>query len=591
MSTNDEIARRFDEMAQGLEILGANPFRANAYARAARTLRDLDEDVRNFAAHEPETAADRLAALPGIGESTAAKILDYLEHGSIKEHREMLEKLPASLFEVLEIPGLGPKAVKLMWEQLGIASVADLEAKLDSPELAALPRMGAKSIENIRKALSFAKTGGTRTPIGIALPLAESIRDRLREVTGVQRLDFAGSLRRGRETIGDLDFLAVTDQPELLRQAFCTLAEVTQVLARGETKCSARLTHDEGVVQADLRLVPAPSWGAALLYFTGSKEHNVRLRERAVKAEQRLNEYGLYAGTDERPQDHGEEPLAAATEESVYQVLGLPYIPPELREDRGELEDGVPADLVELPDLIIELHSHTVASDGRLSIEALAEAAKARGIQLLAITDHSKSAVIANGLDEDRLRRHIDAIREANERIAGIELLSGSEVDILPDGRLDYDDEILALLDVVVASPHLALRQEPDVATERLLAAIRHPLVHILGHPTGRLIGKREGLAPDIPTLCAAAAEHDVALEINAHWLRLDLRDTHARAAIRAGAKVVINTDAHTEADLDHRRYGALVARRAGLGRAQCPSTWGVDEVKAWLGRKRVGGK
>lgn len=587
MSANESIAILFDEIAAGLEILGANPFRANAYARAARTLRDLDRDVAAIAAEDPHSAAMRLADLPGIGESTASKILDYLAHGSIKEHRELLGKVPATLFELLAIPGLGPKGVKALWEGLGIASRDDLEKALDTPELAALPRMGAKTIENIRRALAFAKTTGERVPLGVARPLALELVARLSTVAGVERVDFAGSVRRGRDTIGDIDILAVGSDPEALREAFCSHAAVSQVLARGETKCSVRLAVDEVAIQADLRLVPSSAWGAALMYFTGSKEHNVRLRERAIKRDARLNEYGLFAGTDERPQDHGEIPIAAATEQAVYTALGLPYWPPELREDRGELETGVPADLVEEADLIADLHCHTTASDGRLSIEELAHAAIGRGLKVLAITDHSKSSVLARGLDEDRLRRHIEAIREANERIDGITLLAGSEVDIHPDGRLDYDDDLLAELDVVVASPHVALRQDPQTATDRLLAAIRHPLVHILGHPTGRLIGKREGLEPDMATLCAAAAEHRVALEINAHWMRLDLRDNHVRAAVKAGCLLVVNTDTHAAEDFENRVYGALVARRGGLRRPSCPSTWSTPDLLAWLQAKR----
>lgn len=586
MSNNEQIARLFDQMAAGLEILGANPFRANAYARAARTLRDLERDVGAIAGEDPASASSRLADLPGIGASTAAKILDYLATGSIREHREMLAKLPETLFELLAIPGLGPKAIKGMWEGLGIASLADLEAQLDSPELAALPRMGAKTVANIRQAIAFARGGNTRVPLGLAHPLAVELVEHLRAIPGARQVDYAGSLRRGRETIGDLDLLAVGDDLEALREAFCSHPAVTQVLARGDTKCSVRLGVDTLVMQADLRLVPAASWGAAQLYFTGSKEHNVRLRERAVRRGMRLNEYGLFSGTEERPQDHGAVPVAAATEAEVYAALELPFFPPELREDRDELEPP-PATLIGLEDLVVELHSHTLASDGRLTIDELAIAARERGLRVLAITDHSKSSVLAGGLDETRLAAHIEAIREADQRIEGITLLAGAEVDILPDGSLDYDDETLAQLDLVIASPHVSLRQDPETATARLLAAIRHPLVHVLGHPTGRLIGKREGLTPDMTRLCEAAAEHRVALEVNSHWLRLDLRDSHVRTAVRHGCLVVVNTDAHDASHLDMRRYGAATARRGGLCREHCPSTWSETSLRKWLDSKR----
>ncbi len=348
-------------------------------------------------------------------------------------------------------------------------------------------------------------------------------------------------------------------------------------------------------MQADLRIVPEAAYGAALMYFTGSKEHNVRLREIAIRQDMRLNEYGLYAGTEERPQDRGAEPVAAAAEEEIYAALGLPFVPPELREDSllKSAQGGRNLPLaggrrpIELEDVRAELHAHTTASDGKLQVEELARCAEGRGFHTLAITDHSKSQVIANGLDEERLLRHVDAIREADAKIPGIRLLAGSEVDVLPDGRLDYDDEVLARLDVVVASPHASLRQDPAAATARLLRAIRHPLVHILGHPTGRFVGRREGLSPDMNALFEAAAEHDTALELNANWLRLDLRDSHLRGALDRGCKIAIDTDAHRERDFDNLVYGILTARRAGLEPASCINTWPEEKLHAWLRSKR----
>jgi DNA polymerase (family 10) len=320
------------------------------------------------------------------------------------------------------------------------------------------------------------------------------------------------------------------------------------------------------------------------MYFTGSKEHNVHLREIAIERDMRLNEYGLYEGTEERPQDHGAKPVAADTEEAIYEALGLSFVPPELRE---EGVDRPPERLIEQGDVRAELHAHTTASDGRLSIDELARCAKERGFHTLAVTDHSKSSVIANGLDEMRLLRHVEAIREADARISGIRLLAGAEVDILPGGRLDYDDEILSQLDVVVASPHASLRQDPTTATARLLAAIRHPLVHILGHPTGRFVGRREGLSPDMNALFEAAAEHDVVLELNANWKRLDLRDSHLRGALAHGVKIAIDTDAHRATDFDNLIYGILTARRAGLEPASCINTWEAEKLHGWLASKR----
>lgn len=586
MGTNQELAKIFEQSAAALELLGDNPFRANAHARVARTLGDLTRDVAEIVHEDPENAIEELSKLQGVGTSSAEKIIEYVETGKVAEHRELLEKVPEGLFEVLEVPGLGPKTVKLMWEQLGIEGMADLKAKLDSPKLAKLPRMGKKTLENLRQAIAFSEKTEERVPLGLARPIALEVLEGLRALEGTRCCEVAGSVRRGRETIGDLDFLIATDEPEIVREHFVSMPGVLQVLARGETKCSVRLESGGVALQADLRIVPETVWGAALLYFTGSKEHSVRLRELAVEKDMRLNEYGLFEGTDERPQDHGEKPLAAATEQDIYRVLGLPWIVPELREDRGELE-GVPKRLIELDDVRAELHAHTVASDGRLSIEELAQAAKTRGYHTLAVTDHSQSQVIARGLAPERLQEHVEAIRAADRRIRGIKLLAGAEVDILADGSLDYDDELLAGLDFVIASPHASLRQSPQTATERLVRAIRHPLVHVLGHPTGRIINRREGLSPDMEELFRAAVESDTALELNSNWQRLDLRDTHLRGALAQGCKIAIDTDAHDAPHLDFLIYGILTARRAGLEPASCINTWPAKKLHAWLRSKR----
>jgi DNA polymerase (family 10) len=585
MSTNREISALFQQMATALELLGANRFRVNAHTRIARLMKDMTEDVRALVELEPTTALKRLVALDGVGKGSAEKIVEYIGTGQVAEHQELLAEVPKGIFEILEIPGVGPKAAKLMWEELGIVTVAGLKAKLDSPVLAALPRMGKKSIENIRRAIEFNEKAGSRVPIGIARPIALDLRTELRALAGVERCDFAGSLRRGRETIGDLDFVVACRDAEAVRQHFTGHPSVTQVLAKGETKSSVRLEVAGVALQADLRIVAAAAYGAALMYFTGSKEHNVRLREMAIKQGKRLNEYGLFAGTEERPQDRGQIPLAVE-EEAIYQELGQPFIAPELRQDRGEL-DVPPPTLIELADVRSELHAHTVASDGRLSIEELALAARERGFHSIAVTDHSASSVIANGLSPRRLAKHIEAVREVDQRLQGIKILAGSEVDILIDGSLDYADELLARLDLVVASPHASLRQDPATATARLLKAIRHPLVHIIGHPTGRIINKREGLSPDMGALYRAAVESDTALELNANWHRLDLRDNHLRSALGAGCKIAIDTDAHDTPHLDFLIYGILTARRAGMPAAACINTWPAEKLHAWLGSKR----
>jgi DNA polymerase (family 10) len=586
MSTNSELTRLFGQMADALELLGANRFRVNAHTRGARTLKGLAEDVAERVDDDTKASMARLQALDGIGKGLAEKIIEYVRTGAVEEHQKLLQEVPEGVFAVLEIPGIGPKMAKVLWEELGIESVADLKAKLDSPELQALPRMGEKTIANLKKAIDFSEKAGDRTPLGIARPIALKLQAALSEVPGVERIDYAGSLRRGKETIGDLDFLVVSADPGKVRQAFTEHPAVTQVLASGETKSSVRLEMDGVALQADLRLVAAEVYGAALMYFTGSKEHNVRLREIAIKKNLRLNEYGLFEGKDERPQDRGEKPLAAETEAAIYAALGLPFIPPEQREDWGELERQ-DFELIELEDVKAELHAHTVASDGQLSIEELARCARERGFHTLAVTDHSQSSVIANGLRPDRLRRHIEAVREVDAKLEGIKVLAGSEVDILTDGRLDYDDDLLAELDVVVASPHVGLRQGPKEATERLLAAIRHPLVHIVGHPTGRIINKREGLSPDMVALFEAAVEHDTVLELNANWHRLDLRDSHLRAALEHGCKIAIDTDAHDGPHFDFLIYGILTARRAGVRPADCINTWSAEALHGWLRSKR----
>ncbi len=567
MPANAELVRIFQEMAVVLELTGASGFRVSAYTRVARVLNDLTVDVADLADRKS------LLAIDGIGDGTAKKIIQYLDTGVVKEHRALLDEIPHGLLEVLKIPGLGPKTVQVLWKQGGVTDLASLARSLDTGELEKLPRMGAKTISNIRDSIAFAALSKDRTRLGDALPLAERIVEFLGAVDGTTRIQYAGSLRRGCETIGDIDILASTTRPGVLHRAFQTMPGVIKVLVAGETKSSIRL---EPGVQVDLRVIEGASFGAALLYFTGSKEHNVALRERAIRMKLRLNEYGL----------SGDEPVAAATEADVYAALGLPYIPPELREVRGELTLTETPPLIELGDIRAELHAHTVASDGRLTIEELARCAIDRGYHTIAVTDHSPSSGQANGLSPDRLLEHIDAIKAADAKIPEITILAGAEVDILADGHLDYDDEHLARLDVVIASPHSALRQDPDAATKRLLAAIRHPLVHVLGHPTGRIINRRQGLQPDLGRLIEAALEHGTALEVNANSMRLDLRDTHVRAAVEAGALIAVNTDAHRPENFDELRYGIMTARRGWLRPDRCVNTWSSRKLHEWLKKK-----
>lgn len=590
MSFNADLATALEEIARMLELLGEDRFKVNAHARAARAVEGEDSDLKAIA-HDVKA----LTAIEGIGPKIAAKIGEFADSGKISEHEELLARVPGGLLEMMRIPGLGPKTVKAIWETLGLTTPAALKAAIADGSIMKVPRMGAKTVENIRKSMEVVEQGEQRLLLGRALPIAEMLVERLRAMPAVKRAAYAGSLRRGRETIGDIDLLVVADEgvagaAEAVRAEFTGFPEVQQVLVRGETKCSVRLNIERKIVQADLRLVPDRSWGAALMYFTGSKEHNVRLRERALRRGVTLNEYGLFT-LDDDPTPHQQregglaKSLAGESEEQVYAALGLPLIPPELREDHGELDRPVPS-LISVGDIRAELHAHTTASDGSMSIVELARLYKSRGFHTLAVTDHSKSSPLAGGLSPERLREHIREVHAARSEVDGITLLAGSEVDILADGSLDYDDELLAELDVVVASPHAALRQEPEVATERLLRAIRHPLVHIIGHPTGRIIGQREGLSPAMGELCAAAAEHNTALEINANWLRLDLRDSHVRLALEKGCVIAINCDTHRREDAENLRYGVQTGARGGLTKDRCINAWEPGRLHAWLKSK-----
>ena len=584
MSSNEDIGAIFEEMATLLELTGANGFRVNAHTKVARVVEGLSSDLAEVA--RGEKALAELQKIDGIGKSSAEKIVAFVATGTVPELEDLRSEVPDGLRTVMQVPGLGPKTVRRFWQEASVESLADLEAALDDGRLESLPRMGRKTLDNIRASIDFMKSAGDRRRLGVAMPLAERVVAVMEAVPGMRRVAWAGSLRRGQETIGDVDVLVSTDDPDAASVAFREQPGVSRVLVAGETKSSVRL--EEGI-QVDLRVVPEEVWGATLMYFTGSKDHNVALRERAIARGLRLNEYGLFPEDDEAtpPQQRGIAPVAASTEAEIYEALELPWIPPELRVDRDEFDRPIPDDLVTVEAIRAELHSHTTASDGKLSIDELADAAMAAGREVLAITDHSRSSAQANGLDVDRLRRHADAIREADSRIEGVRLLAGSEVDIHADGSLDYEDDVLAMLDVVVASPHASLRQEPAVATARLCAAARHPLVSIIGHPTGRIIGSRKGLEPDLEALIAAAVEGGTALEINSNPLRLDLRDIHVRAAVDAGCLISINTDAHRAEHLEFIRYGVLTGRRGRLENEGCINTWATDRLLAWLARNR----
>ncbi len=617
MSQNEAVAALLSDMATLLELLGENQFKAIAHSRASRVVESLDKPVETL-----DKAA--LVAIDGIGDKIAGKIVEFCTTGRMKEHEELAAQVPAGLRQILELPGLGPKTVRAMWQTLNITDLAGLRKAIDDGSLLKLPRMGEKAVEKIKGAIALGEEATRRTPIGLAMPLAERLRGELLVLAKkhtafkITRVEIAGSLRRGRDTIADLDFLVCTagafdsssKTVHPILEEFTKLPEVRQIIVAGATKASVRCAINihtarwkggadqqpaEPTIQVDVRLVPEGSFGAAWMYFTGSKDHNVVLRQRALAQGMTLNEYGLFKEdktTDVPPQHRGAKPVAAATEEDVFKKLGLAWVPPESRESVGEVslaeKDSLP-ELIELADIKSELHAHTTASDGKMSMRELVMEAHRRGFHSIAVTDHSKSSAVANGLSIERLKDQIKQVKQLNKQLADegidIKVLSGSEVDILADGTLDYDDDLLAELDVVVASPHVALSQDPKTATERLLKAIEHPMVHILGHPTGRLINRRNGLAPDMPTLIAAAKAHDTALEINAHWMRLDLRDTHVRMAVAGGCTIAIDCDDHDITDFDNLRYGVLTARRGGLTATSCVNAWDRKKLLAWLKR------
>ncbi len=573
MSTNRQLADMFDRMADVIELNGGNRFRVNALQRGARALRDLPPDVKDM----PRTVST-FADLDGIGKGLAERIIEYLDSGNIDEYDQLIADVPDGVLKMLDIPGLGPKSVATLWKQGGIESLDQLKDKLGTGEIEKLPRMGAKTVENIRKSLAFAESAGQRVRIGQALPVAVYFVNEMRKLKPVERCDYA---------IGDIDILVACPRKEApsIAEHFRGLEAVKDVISSGETKSSVRL---ESGLQVDLRLVRPDRYGAALAYFTGSKQHNVALRERSLKHDLSLNEYGLWNRNEQDKKDAN--PVAATEEPDIYKKLGLAYVPPELREMRGEIDAAENNDLptlITLDDIQCELHAHTRASDGHMRIEELAAVAREHGYHTIAVTDHSVSQMQANGLSAERLEKHIEAIREADAKVKDIRILAGSEVDILADGTLDYPNSLLRELDIVVASPHTALGQDPRKATARLRKAVEHPLVHIIGHATGRLINRREGLSPDMAALFKAAAEAGTAFEINANPWRLDLRDTHARAAIDAGVMLAINTDAHKPGDLDLLRYGLLTARRAWVTKEQVINCLTRDKLDAWLKRRR----
>jgi len=576
---NREVARILRETAELLEIDGAMIGRYRSYERAAELISSLTESIEDLA-QDPK----KLTALPGIGEGLAEHIREILKTGDYSLRKKLLKKYPAEILDVLKLQSLGPKKVALLWRTFKAGSVEQVEKLAREGKLRDLPGFGEKSEENILKAAEAHKKSAGRFLVDVVEEQAQRLVNYIgRFGKLVRSITPAGSLRRAKETIGDLDLL-VTLAPgrhsaadiDALAEHILAEKEIEQVLARGENKVSFRLSSG---LQVDVRLLQPANYGAALIYFTGSKEHNVALRGRANKMGWTLNEYALTTLK-------GERHVAGETEEEVYAKLKLDFIPPELRENTGEIEAAehhrLPH-LVELGDIRGDLQMHTTASDGKNSIEEMAAAARAMGYEYIALTDHSQAVTVANGLDEKRTREQIRKIRAVNERRPGIRILAGSEVDIRKDGSLDLEDDVLAELDVVVASIHSYMNLDRGAMTERLLAAIENPYTQILGHPTGRLLLRRDEYACDMERILDAASQHGVAVECNAAPERLDLKEVYLRMAKERGVPVVISTDAHSTHALGQMRYGVQMARRGWLEKKDVLNTLPAAELLARL--------
>ncbi|MHB0912912.1 MAG: DNA polymerase/3'-5' exonuclease PolX [Armatimonadota bacterium] len=564
---NADVAELLENIGDMLEIKGESTFRVRAYRDAARSVLSLNEPVEEI------VREDRLEEIPGVGESIAAKIREYVETGHLDYYDQLRKEVDPGVAELLEVPGIGPKKARRFHEELGISSVDELEEAARDHRLSTLSGIGPKTEANILASIERMRGRTERTPLGIALPPALPFLERVRGFAA--RADLAGSLRRMRETIGDLDLLAADDEPAKVVDRFVGLPEVKQVLVHGPTKGTIVTPEN---LQIDLRVVKPFEYGAALQYFTGSKEHNIKLRTVAEAMGLKVNEYGIF---------RGEERIAGETEVGMYETLGLAWMPPELREDRGEIEAaarGELPELVELSDLKGDLHVHTNWSDGADPPEKVVEAARALGYEYVVLSDHSISMSFVHGLTPERIQEQRSLIDELNERYPEIRVLQGIEVNIRGDGSLDYPDEILARFDVVTASVHSGMGMPKEKMTERILRAIRNPHVDVLGHPTGRLIARREPYEVDLEVVIAVAVESGTALEVNSQPERLDLKDTDARRAVERGVILAVTSDAHAASQLDLVRYGIATARRGWVERKNVLNALPLRDLLSRLG-------
>ncbi|MDX1396091.1 MAG: DNA polymerase/3'-5' exonuclease PolX [Gemmatimonadota bacterium] len=592
---NIEIAGRLREVANLLEILDANPFRVRAYRNAIRTIGEHAVPMRKLVADGTD-----LTELPSIGKGMAENIRELVETGELSLIDELIEEYPAlvdrdvvaSLIEITRIPGIGPKKVRKLWEELGVESVDDLREAAAAGSVAELEGFGEKTEVRILEEIERLATRTSRFRLGDVDELLPPLLEHIRGIEGVRRLEVAGSYRRRRETVGDIDLLVLADDAVAVSEGLTSYEGVERVIGAGGTKTSVLLRSG---LQVDLRVVPDESWGAALVYFTGSKEHNIKLRQRALERDLRVSEYGVFEipeaerdeGVGERGSASSGAQVAGATEEDVYDSLGLPWMAPEVREDRGEiaaaLGDGLPT-LIEVGDLKGDLHMHSTWSDGRNTIEEMLEACVARGYEYFCMSDHSKALAMVEGLDATRLRQQWAEMKGIAGRHPEIRMLRSMEVDILKDGSLDLEDELLEELDWVTVSVHSFFGLPAVEQTDRVLRALAHPSVNVFGHPTGRIINRRGPIEIEIDEILQACAEHGVAVEINSHPNRLDLRDTHAWRARELGVPVVISTDAHRIEELDQIHYGVEQGRRAWLTPDDVLNTRPLDDLLAWAG-------
>jgi DNA polymerase (family 10) len=573
---NTEIAKIFQDIADFLELKGEMPFKVRAYQRAARAIEyhpvELEQLVK-------EGKSKELRNIPGIGEAITKKVTELVTTGRLRYYEELRAEFPEGISTLLDVPGIGPKTAMRLSSELGVRNIEDLEKALLEGKVAALYRMGDKTAENILRHLQAMRRKEQRIPLGVALPLVDEIVASLKGCPGLRNLTPAGSLRRFRETIGDIDLMGTAENALEIIEAFTRLPQVREVMAKGTTKASIITARND--LQIDLRVVEHDSFGSLLQYFTGSKQHNIALRERGHKQGLKLSEYGitdLSTGITEK----------FATEESFYQRLGLQYIPPELREGGQEIEraeQGTLPILVESSDIKGDFHIHTNWSDGHDSIEAMALAARALGYEYIVIADHSAGRGIARGLNEERLRRQVSEIRELNSRLSGIHVVCGAEVDIRADGSLDFPESLLAELDVVIAGVHSAMGQEESKMTQRIIQAMENPWVDIIAHPTCRLLGEREPISVDLEAIFRAAVRTGTALEINAMPERLDLKDIHILRARELGVKLVLGTDAHSTAHLDYMRFGVGLARRGWCEAGHILNTRPWEAARTFLKR------